>query len=507
MDDAAELETFQALQRNLRDPFGCHNIPRSIVVLPSITLDSTGLVKVPGVNHYEERLLFLLQHLRVPEVRIVYISSEPIAPDVVRYALDLVTGLPHGPASKRLMMLDCGSREPIPLTAKLLRRPDLLDRIRATIEDPTDAVLIAFNGSPLERTLAVLLGIPLFAPNPELAALGSKTGSRLLLADAGVPVADGIEGLRDEDDVVSALAELRGRDGTLATAIVKLNDSFGAGGNVMFSFAGAPDTGLPAWIRRELPARAVFGSPPDSWENYRDTLVSMGAVVERLVEGSETTSPSAQVLIAPGGTARVIAIHDQVLSGAENQIFVGATFPARPDYRLQIQEFALRAGRALAHRGVVGLVSIDFVSARTARGWRHHGLEINLRMGGGTAPFFLLNGLLQGAYDPTTAQYLAPDGEPRAYFATDRLLRDEYRVLEPENVIAAFVRNGVQYRAATGTGAAAYMLGALEIGSVRRDRGRIGHRRGERWISMRRRGRRRRSRGGIVRNSHELGLK
>ncbi|HET9141409.1 peptide ligase PGM1-related protein [Actinophytocola sp.] len=428
-----------------------------------MTMDSAGLAKIPGVNHYEERFLIFLQWLRRPGTNIVYVTSEPIAPAILAYILDLLPGC-GGAATRRLTMLDCGSRAPVPLSAKVLGRPDVVEAIRAAVPDPADAVLLAFNGSPVERALAVRLGIPLYAPDPDLAALGSKTGSRRLFAEAGIPMADGIEDLRGEADVVAALAELRGRDRTLGTALVKLNDSFGAGGNVLFSFAGAPRTGLTGWIRRELPARAEFASPPDTWETYREKLDAMGAVVERFVEAAQTASPSAQVLLAPGGAVRVLAAHDQVLSGPSGQIFVGCRFPARAGYRREIHRLALRAGRSLAGHGVVGLVSVDFLCARTGPGWRHYGLEINLRMGGGTAPFFTLLGLAGGDCDPVTGRYLDATGRPRAYFATDRLHRAEYQALDPAQVIATLERSGLRYEPASSTGVVAYMLGALEIG-------------------------------------------
>ncbi|WP_285502704.1 hypothetical protein [Actinokineospora sp. NBRC 105648] len=432
--------------------------------MPSVSLDSAGLVKIPGVNHYEERLLFLLQLLRRPRTEITYITSEAIAPEVVDYAFDLVPSLPRAHARGRLTLLDCASREPIPLSAKVLRRPDLLARLRAAVHDPADAVLVTYNSTPVERELAVALGVPLFAADPDLAPLGSKTGSRELFTGAGVPVVEGLDGLRDTADVVAALAELRGRDAAMGTAMVKLNDSFGAGGNVLFSFAGAPSTGLADWVRRELPRRAVFASPPDTWEDYRAKLDSMGGVVERFVEGEETASPSAQVMLSPDGGVRLLTTHDQVLGGAEKQIFVGCTFPARAEYRMQVQELALRAGRALAARSVVGVCSIDFVSVRTGGQWHHHGLEVNLRMGGGTTPYFLLHSLVEGDYDPTTAQYRAPDGTPVAFYATDRLYQDAYRALAPADVIALLVDEGLQYRVRDRVGVAAYMLGALEIG-------------------------------------------
>jgi hypothetical protein len=468
---------FPQLQRRLRDPFDpiLARRPRTVVVLPSMTMDHVGLAKIPGVEHYEERWLVFLQLLRRPETRVVYVTSDALDPILVEYALDLVSSLPNWHGRRRLTLYDCvdyepgpltADHEPAPLTEKILRRPDLIQQIRQAIADPLDACLVAFNGSPLERELAERLGVPLYAADPELAPLGSKSGSRRVFAASDVPVADGFEDLRDGGDVVDALVALRTRDRDLRQAMIKLNDGFGAGGNVLFSFDGAPDTELRRWIANELPRRAFFASPPDSWEDYLAKLVVMGAVVERFVEADETRSPSAQLMISPGGTVRVLSTLDQILSGAAKQIFVGGTFPADAEYRAEIQELALRVGKTLAAKSVVGLLSIDFLSSRTATGWRHYGIEINLRMGGGTAPYFLLHGLVEGEFDTQTGNYLGPDGEPRCFFATDRLQHDRYRGLGPDDVVDAALRNGLHYSSATRDGAAFYMLGALEIGRL-----------------------------------------
>ncbi len=459
---------FRRLQQRLRDPFDQldHRRPGTVVVLPSMTLDHAGLAKIPGVQHYEERLLVFLQLLRRPTTRIVYVTSDTLGPVVLEYALDLVSSLPNWHGRRRLTLFDCADREPAPLTEKILRLPDLLQKIRQAIGDPLDACLVAFNGSPFERDLALQLGIPLYAADPELSRLGSKSGSRRVFAESGVTVADGFEDLRDEHDVADALATLRTRDPSLRQAMIKLNDSFGAGGNVLFSFDGAPETGLARWISSELPRRAVFASPPDSWECYLAKLVAMGAVVERFVDASETRSPSAQLLISPAGTVRILSTQDQLFSGAANQIFIGGTFPADAEYRVEIQELALRVGKTLAAKSVVGLLSIDFLSSRIATGWRHYGIEINLRMGGGTAPYFLLHGLVEGEFDAQSGNYLGPDGEPRCFFATDRLQHDRYRVLRPDDVVDAALCNNLHYSGATRDGTAFYMLGALEIGRL-----------------------------------------
>ena len=81
----------------------------------------------------------------------------------------------------------------------------MIQRIRYGIADPSRAFMTVFNSTPLERKLAVLLGIPLNGVDPALCRLGSKFGSRGVFREAGVPLPEGAEGLRSEDDIVGAL--------------------------------------------------------------------------------------------------------------------------------------------------------------------------------------------------------------------------------------------------------------------------------------------------------------
>ncbi len=80
---AFEAEAFRQLQKRLSgiyervfpDPL----LPRTVLILPSLTLDADVLSRITGVPHYEERLLCLLLLLRMPATRVVYVSSAPIA--------------------------------------------------------------------------------------------------------------------------------------------------------------------------------------------------------------------------------------------------------------------------------------------------------------------------------------------------------------------------------------------------------------------------------------------
>ena len=90
-----------------------------------------------------------------------------------------------------------------------------------------------FNSTPLERKLAVLLGIPLNGLDPKLQYLGTKSGSRKIFREAGVEMAMGFEDVKTEADVVDALVELRRRRPGVRRAVIKLNDSFSGEGNAL----------------------------------------------------------------------------------------------------------------------------------------------------------------------------------------------------------------------------------------------------------------------------------
>jgi len=53
--------------------------------------------------------------------------------------------------------------------------------------------------------------VPLNGCDPRLAHLGTKSGSRKIFREAGVPLPEGFEDLHTPHDVETALEELRGR--------------------------------------------------------------------------------------------------------------------------------------------------------------------------------------------------------------------------------------------------------------------------------------------------------
>jgi hypothetical protein len=457
-----EVAEFERLKKQLVR-FWAEVFPRdeseyTSVVVPSLTLDPGELSKLPGAAFYEERLLFLLIRLRNPLARLVYVTSQPIPAVVLDYYLQLLAGVPAAHARARLTLLCAHDGSSRPLTEKILARPRLIERIRVNIADRERAYLTVFNSTPLERRLAVLLGIPLNAADPTLVHLGSKSEGRRVFRGAGVAHPAGREDVRDEEDAVEALEAIQAERPGLHRAVVKLNHSFSGEGNAIVELEGCAS----ASARRAALRGARFATRDESAEAYLEKLARMGGVVEELLEAPGSSSPSVQLRINPRGECFVSSTHEQILGGPTGQIYLGCSFPAREAYRRELHEAGLRIARTLASRGVVSRLSVDFLAREAAGGgWTLSALEINLRWGGTTHPMLALRFLTEGKLDPGSGLFLAPDGAAKYYRATDGLASARYEGLLPEDLVEILTVNHLEYSWRSATGVLFHMIGAL----------------------------------------------
>lgn len=465
-----EADDFQSLQARLArtfEAFSAPDAPRTILIVPSLSMDQQVLAGIAGAHHYEERMLCYLMLLRLPRTRVIYISSLPIPESIIDYYLHLLPGIPAQHARNRLTVFSCHDGSSVALTAKILERPRLLKRIQTAIPDPGSAYMICFNVTEQERSLALQLNLPIYGCDPDLLHWGSKSGSRKIFREAGIEMPEGYEDLRGADEIVDSLVELRVRRPGIGRAVVKLNEGFSGEGNAIFSYEDAPDgSELRSWIESRLPHLA-FEAKDMTWELFAEKLAGMGGIVEEFIEGGIKQSPSAQFRINPLGRLEPVSTHDQVLGGESGQVFLGCLFPADEAYRLQIQENGLKAARILAEKGVLGRFAIDFLSVKQADEWRHYAIEINLRRGGTTHPFIMLEFLTEGQYDPASGTFLTPSGQPRCYYASDNMQADAYRGLLPADLIDIAAVNCLHFDGASQQGVTFHMIGALsEFGKL-----------------------------------------
>lgn len=418
----------------------------TLVVVPSITFPEVELRKITGIQFYEERLLFLLLLLRHPDLSIVFVTSVRVEEPVVDYYLRFVP--PEVRPGERLWLVALWNPQPRALAGKLLEDEAALGRLRELARG--DACLLTFNVTHLEEELAARLDAPLYGCPVDVVSLGSKSGSRRVAREAGVPVLPGAEDLFSLHEVEKALNELRATS-RARSAVVKLNDGFSGQGNAIVDLTSD---------RPVTERHTVFCASEESWSSFEAKLGEHGGVVEEHLKVPGMVSPSVQMRIAPDASVEVVSTHDQILGGPDGQVYLGCRFPAHERYREAIQDAGRRVARVLAEHGAMGSFGIDFVIP-PGDPPQPFLTEINLRMGGTTHPFLMAEFATGGTYDESTGELVA-GGAPKHYVATDNLKSDDYVGLAPETLIRTMDDAGLAFDMQTKTGVLLHLLGALK---------------------------------------------
>jgi hypothetical protein len=451
--------TFAELQGKLRNFWptvtlrSIGDVERTVVVVHSLSFDVPDHL-IPVFPAYEERFLCLvLSLIRAPRSRVIYVTSQPIHPRLLDYYFGLVPELDAAEARARFVPVSLvdGSNEP--LARKLLARAGAIRRIRGLIGDPELAFILPFCMTDDEVELAVRLGLPIYGSDPGLNWLGTKTGSRRLFEEEGVPHPIGLEVAR-EHDLADALGELRERSPEARGAVLKLDKGVSGLGNALIDLDLSED-GVRSAMQLEDPHLDV--------EEYLAALDGEGGIVEERIEGETFRSPSVQLRMSPAGQVDIMSTHDQVLGGPHGQTYFGCHFPADPEYAAQIATEGLKVGRRLAREGVIGRASVDFAAVNGADGWRPYALEINLRSGGTTHPLFALTTLTDGAYDPLAGEYRTRLGDLKHYAATDHLDSPAYRSLTPDDLLDVVAERELGWDAERDVGVVLHMVSALAV--------------------------------------------
>ncbi len=469
---------FRQLQASLREHWHTvEDFDRSdgdILVIPSLSLDRRELLKIDGVHHYEERLLFSLIRLQNPRTRLIYVTSQPLHPSVIDYYLQLLPGIPFSHARDRLLLLSTYDSSNKPLTQKILERPRLMARLRQALR-PGKSFMICYNSSDWERDLSVEIGVPLYACDPSLQTWGTKSGSRQIFAESGIPYPDGSnESLWNVEELVAAISELWERKPQLKRMVVKLNEGISGEANAIFDLRPIQNitsqTEKLEAIKKQL-QQMRFQAKSENWENFSGRIPEIGAIVEEFVEGEEKRSPSVQGRITPNGEIEILSTHDQILGGPDGQIYLGCRFPADIAYRMRIQDLGLKVGRVLAEKGALERFGVDFIAVRHTGNegdyWEIQAIEINLRKGGTTHPFMTLKLLTNGRYDLSTGLFYSQQGRAKYYTATDNLQKERYKGLLPNDLMDIIATNRLHFDSGTETGIVFHLMGCLsEFGKL-----------------------------------------
>jgi hypothetical protein len=473
LDETERYEVFDELQRAMPSVWASMQqglADESVVVVPSISIEGTTAKNGTVVQAMEERALFLLLLLRQPRLRMIYVTSQPISESIIEYYLGLLPGVIPSHARARLTLIPVGDASGESLSSKLLARPKLLQQIRSQIPNPARSHLIPYNTTPLERDVALSLGIPMYGADPRLADLGSKTGCRRMFEELGVPCPVGAEDLHTVDDIVAGVQSMRVRRPSLTEAIVKLNEGVSGSGNALVDLHGLPDIGSPD--EAAAIAERILGMQLESEkltiEVYLAAFEEHGGIVEERITGIKLESPSVQMRALPDGTVELLSTHDQLLGGKSGQKYLGCVFPADPGYAAAIAEPAMVIGRHLAKLGTLGRFAVDFVVVQNESGaWTPYAIELNLRKGGTTHPFLTLQFLTDGSYDGAHGRFLTPTGSSKCLVATDHFEDERLKALTVTDLFDVVVNHGLHFDQSRRTGVVFHMISCLtECGRV-----------------------------------------
>jgi hypothetical protein len=467
LDEAERYERFDRLQQRMAAVWSSMRLNEegeSVVVIPSVTLDRVGERSGSLSQAYEERFLFLLLLLRQPRLRMVYVTSMPVAPAVVEYYLALLPGVIPSHARARLSLVSVNDSSPRALSEKLLERPRLLRQIAALVPDRSRSHFIPYNTTPVERDVALALGIPMYGADPRLVELGTKTGCRRLFAEEGVRHPIGFEDLHTFEELVDATVRLRADRPTVTEVIVKLNEGVSGEGNSLVDLRDLPPPGS-APEREQVALRLQsmqFERPDMPFDGYIAKLAERGGIVEERISGVELRSPSVQLRVTPGGEVELLSTHDQLLGGPSGQKYLGCRFPADFAYARAISADAATLGARLAKEGVLGRFALDFVVVKdTAGAWTPYAIELNLRKGGTTHPFLTLQFLTDGRYAPATGLFLTPAGREKHLVATDHLESPLLRGLSLDDLFDIVARHGLHFDQSRQSGVVFHMISCI----------------------------------------------
>ncbi|HEY3529013.1 MAG TPA: peptide ligase PGM1-related protein [Nocardioides sp.] len=467
LNEDERYQRFDRLQSRMGgvwDAMRLNHDDESVVVVPSITLDRAVAASGSITQAMEERFLFMLMLLRQPRLRMIYVTSLPIAPEIIEYYLALLSGVIPSHARARLTLVHVDDASPRSLSEKLLERPRLLARIADLIPNRERSHLVPYNTTELERDVALSLGIPLFGADPRLAPFGSKSGCRRLFADAGVPHPLGVENLRTLDEMADAVIGMRAQRPAMGSVIVKLNEGVSGAGNAFVPLSGmpAPGSGDERAAVLDRLRHMELESPVTTIDVYLAKFAEGAGIVEERITGTEIESPSVQLRVLPDGSVQLLSTHDQLLGGASGQSYLGCVFPASAAYAREITQHAETIGKRLAEQGALGRFAVDFVVVRGADGeWTPYAIELNLRKGGTTHPYRTLQFLTDGRYDPATALFLTPRGHEKHLIATDHLESELLRGLSVSDLFDIVARHGLHFDQSRQVGIVFHMISSI----------------------------------------------
>eukprot|EP00742_Colponemidia_sp_Colp-10_P001060 GILJ01001148.1.p1 GENE.GILJ01001148.1~~GILJ01001148.1.p1 ORF type:complete len:537 (+),score=105.79 GILJ01001148.1:48-1658(+) len=440
------------------------NTCQDVVAVNSLHGDDDILKHIPGLLHYESRMLWILFLLNNPKNRVVFTSALKIDEAIVDYLLGLLATVKKEDARNRLLMVACEDDSLRLLATKVAENPNFVSQIRDFLVQDRRSMRVFF-WSQSEQVLAKEIGVPCGHFSNELSWLGTKAGSRQIFKQGNVQHPRGnYELLTSIESVSEEIVKLWEMDNSIVKVVVKLNDGVSGKGNAIFKLpslaadmAGQERVNL---VFKALHSDLLDPTSGDKWDQFLPLVSANGAIVEEFLNASDISSPSCQAFIHADGSVEIIATHEQILDG---QVYLGCRFPSAAGYRSELQRLTRKVGALLAAKGGQDLFSVDYMAYLKADGsYCVNAIEINLRSGGTTHPYGTTKLLTQAYYDEAMGSLVDPTGTSKCYMATDNLVKPHFIGAEISTFLGFVAQySELQFHKDTRTGPVFHLLGAL----------------------------------------------
>mmetsp|Transcript_33850 Transcript_33850/g.51022 ORF Transcript_33850/g.51022 Transcript_33850/m.51022 type:complete len:479 (-) Transcript_33850:2124-3560(-) len=435
---------------------------KELVVLPSLSFDTHELQSVPGILHYEERLLYVLLALKTEKTRIIYITSCPLDTGIIEYYISLLPPHVQKTASSKIRFLSvCDTNTSTSLAEKVFTRPRFLTRLKSLIQNPTICSLMILRGTHYENEIAKALDIPMYSAKPKDQVHGSKAGSRALFQLLNIPCADGtFSGCSQIEDLIQEILSVIKRNPLAEKGVVKLLDGFSGKGNAIVDLSNIQNAialNESSAVLSEIMLHSLkemeFCCQGRSWADFSAEISKMGAIFELYVANG-TSSPSVQVVVNEDFTISVLSTHEQILDG---QIYEGCAFPADKSYRTELIKYGRQVGEFFAANGIIDHFSVEFVCVKE----KLYAIEINLRITGTTHPFMALKLLTDGKTDQDTGIYYTNAKTEKYYVASDNISHPTLKNMLPMDIKDIFAAQKFHWCSIRQTGVVCHLLGCM----------------------------------------------